>query len=61
MQESEFVLHIDFEEIKAELLASGSKAAPGFMNPEGVIIYLPKANLLFKSTFEGDTHKGVKE
>ena len=48
------------EEVKAELLASGSHASPGFMNPEGVIIFLPKANMLFKSTFEGDTHKGTE-
>jgi hypothetical protein len=45
------------EDVKSELLAGGSKASPGFMNPEGVIIYLPKANLLFKSTYD-DTHKG---
>lgn len=41
------------EEVKAELKVTGSKVAP-FMNPEGVIIYLPKANMLFKSTFEND-------
>lgn len=49
------------EEVKAELLASGSRAAPGFMKPEGVVIYLPKANLLFKSTFERDANKGIEE
>lgn len=45
------------EELKADLLINGSRAAPGFQNPEGVVIYLPKANLLFKSTYN-DTHKG---
>jgi hypothetical protein len=47
------------EEIKVELLKNGSSAAPGFMNPEGIIIFLPKANLLFKSTYD-DNHKGVE-
>jgi hypothetical protein len=46
------------EEVKAELLVTGSHAAP-FMNPEGIIIFLPKANLLFKSTYD-DNHKGVE-
>lgn len=47
------------EEIKAELLISGSRAAPGYMSPEGVVIYLPKANLLFKSPYK-EEHKGVE-
>lgn len=32
----------------------GSFAAPGFMNPEGVVIYHTKANVGFKKTFEKD-------
>lgn len=36
----------------------GSVAAPGFMNPEGIMIYHHAANQLFKYTLEGDGHKG---
>jgi len=32
----------------------GSHAAPGFMNPEGVVIYHPHGNVLMKKTFKGD-------
>lgn len=46
------------EEVKANLYETGSVAAPGFKNPEGIVIYLPKANILFKSTKE-DNHKGA--
>lgn len=42
----------------ANLLQSGSIAAPGFMNPEGVVIYIPHARVTFKKTFDGDKHKG---
>lgn len=33
---------------------TGSQAAPGFMNPEGVVIYHEAARILFKKTFEND-------
>jgi hypothetical protein len=32
----------------------GSQAAPGFMNPEGIVIYHVAGNLYFKKTFEKD-------
>lgn len=38
----------------AELRNSGSKAAPGFMNPEGVVVYHVAGNLYFKKTLEKD-------
>jgi hypothetical protein len=41
-------------EIMAELEAGGSAAAPGFMNPEGVIVYHTQSGGLFKQTFEHD-------
>lgn len=47
----------DTTEIVAQmaLLAhEGSKAAPGFMRPEGIVIYHAHSNTLFKKTFEGD-------
>jgi hypothetical protein len=40
-----------------DLKRSGSAAAPGFMNPEGIVIYHTAANILFKKTFDGDNHK----
>ncbi len=36
----------------------GSTAAPGFMNPEGVVIYHTASGKLFKTTLDGDGHKG---
>ena len=36
------------------LKIGGSVASPGFMNPEGVVIYHVKGNLMFKATLEGD-------
>lgn len=41
------------------LQAGGSVAAPGFMNPEGIVIYHTASKQLFKKTIEGDeTFKG---
>lgn len=37
-----------------QLRDEGSVAAPGFMNPEGIIIFHTAANLLFKKTIEKD-------
>lgn len=42
------------------LRTEGSAASPGFMNPEGVVIYLPASRHLYKVTLKGDGHKGVK-
>lgn len=43
------------------LLQQGSQAAPGFMKPEGLVVYHVKARQLFKYTFEkNDGHKGGK-
>jgi hypothetical protein len=36
------------------LKEEGSKAAPGFMNPEGIIIYHTAGNLYFKKTIDKD-------
>jgi hypothetical protein len=39
----------------------GSTAAPGFMNPEGVVVYHTKSNQLYKKTLDkNDGHKGVE-
>lgn len=37
-----------------DLETNGSKAAPDFMKPEGVVIYHTAGNLYFKKTIEGD-------
>lgn len=34
--------------------ATGSKASPGFMRPEGIVIFHTQARVLFKKTFEKD-------
>jgi hypothetical protein len=38
----------------ARLQQEGSVAAPGFMKPEGIVIFHAQANLLFKKTLERD-------
>ena len=44
------------------LRAVGSLAAPGYMNPEGIIVYHTAADTLFKVTLEGDEKpKGSNE
>lgn len=44
----------------AKLAAGGSYAAPGFMEPEGIVVYLTASRSLFKVTLDGDGHKGAK-
>jgi hypothetical protein len=36
------------------LQRNGSFAAPGFMKPEGIVIFHPQGNILFKKTLEKD-------
>ncbi len=42
------------DRIFSALKETGSIAAPGFMNPEGIVIYHKQGNILFKKTFEKD-------
>lgn len=45
--------------VLADLDANGSKAAPGFMKPEGIVVYHTKSQTLFKKTLDkNDGHKG---
>lgn len=44
-----------------ELKLTGSIAAPGFDNPEGVIVYHSAANMYFKKTIHGDEVPKTKE
>lgn len=44
------------EDVLNELKVNGSKAAPGFMKPEGIVIYHTQANIMFKKTIENDIY-----
>jgi hypothetical protein len=45
-----------------QLKANGSVAAPGFMNPEGVVAYHTPSQTLFKATIEKDEeHKWERQ
>lgn len=44
----------EIEDALHVLAIAGSKAAPGFMRPEGVVIYHTAGNLYFKKTIVGD-------
>lgn len=51
--------HVEFwtmatAEILAALENQGSRAAPGFMNPEGIIVYHTQSRQSYKITLEGD-------
>jgi hypothetical protein len=54
----------DTHEIDTEIIflrEAGSSAAPGFMHPEGVVVYHTAANMSFKKTIEKDEQpKGHK-
>ena len=41
-----------------QLQEGGSKAAPGFMKPEGIVVFHTAANVGFKKTLNGDAAKG---
>jgi hypothetical protein len=44
-----------------KLTHSGSVAVPGFMDPEGIVVFHKAAGRLFKVTLGGDGAKGVTE
>lgn len=44
----------EINRVMNELALTGSVAAPGFMKPEGIVIYHAQANVAFKKTFEKD-------
>jgi hypothetical protein len=50
---------LNVKEVMGNLGYSGSLAAPGFMNPEGIVIYHVAGNLCLKKTFLKDEGKGV--
>ena len=44
----------DCDDILADLVLHGSYAAPGFMNPEGIVCWHTAANIGFKKTIKND-------
>jgi len=48
------------ERTLAELARDGSRAAPGFMKPEGVVVYMTAARTTYKVTLGDDGHKGAR-
>lgn len=45
-----------------DLVSAGSVAAPGFMQPEGIVVFHPKSKQLFKATLDkNDGHKSVPD
>jgi len=53
------ITEVDVRGILESLRVNGSVAAPGFMNPEGVVIYHSTSRNLYKMTLDkNDEHKG---
>lgn len=44
----------EINRVLEELRVEGSHAAPGFMQPEGIVIFHTQGNLMFKKTFKND-------
>ena len=59
LYQGDFDTGVNLDTMKT-LAYGGSLAAPGFMKPEGVVIYHTAGNVLFKKTFEKD-EKGKGE
>lgn len=51
--------HIHY--LRDQMEENGSAASPGFMQPEGIIIFHTHARVGFKYTFDGDGHKGERK
>lgn len=43
---------IDYDTVVANLSAEGSRAAPGFAKPEGIVVFHVAGNIAFKKTIE---------
>jgi hypothetical protein len=50
----------EINEVMKKLELFGSVAAPGFLKPEGIVVFHTAASVLFKKTLDGDGHKGAK-
>lgn len=49
------------EDVGLALAQTGSIAAPGFKDPEGIVVFHKAANSCFKWTFDGDGHKSASK
>lgn len=49
---------LNVPQILLQLQDSGSVAAPGFMKPEGIVVFHTASSTLYKVTLDGDGHKG---
>jgi hypothetical protein len=47
------------EQALQDLRKTGSLAAPGFMNPEGIVLFHAQSRHGYKITLDGDGHKGT--
>lgn len=55
-------MHLDIQGHIDDLRAGGSLAVPGFMKPEGIVVFHTHSNTCFKYTFDKhDGHKGNGE
>lgn len=51
---------VKVDEVLASLAATGSQASPGFMKPEGVVVFHAASGQLFKKTLDkNDGHKSA--
>lgn len=58
----DFLIGNNMAAILNDLKTNGSKAQPGFMNPEGIVVYHAASRMLFKKTLDKDDQpKGAKE
>jgi hypothetical protein len=48
------MVDLDTHRLLVSLAESGSRAAPGFMDPEGLVVFHVASNTLFKRTLEAD-------
>lgn len=48
-------------EVAEKLKITGSIVSPGFMKPEGIVIFMSQSRILFKYTLDGDGHKTAKK
>lgn len=54
------ITEVDVRAVLAGLKERGSVAAPGFMDPEGIVVYHTPSRNLYKMTLDkNDEHKGV--
>lgn len=53
------ITEVDVKQVLENLRDGGSIAAPGFMNPEGIVVYHVPSRNLYKMTLDAnDAHKG---